>query len=71
MSDIKSIIETMFNEAKDEGEKKCPNCGKNPCVCKDTEEGCSKGGGKKAKKEGCSKSEGCKESTIVDDLFYR
>jgi hypothetical protein len=41
MSDIKSIIETMFNEAKDEGEKKCPNCGKNPCVCKDNkDEGC-------------------------------
>ncbi len=63
MNDIKSIIETMFNEAKDEGEKKCPNCGKNPCVCKDNkEEGC--GGGKKDKTE-------CKESTIVDDLFYR
>jgi hypothetical protein len=67
MDNIKSIIETMFNEASDEGEKKCPNCGKNPCVCKDNkDEGCCGG----SKKEGCSKSEGCKESAIIDDLFY-
>lgn len=58
MFNVKRDIAAIFREAtedkEDKDKKVCPKCGKDPCECS-------------TKKESGSS---CKESSIIDDLFY-
>jgi hypothetical protein len=55
MFNVKRDIAAIFREATEDKDKKvCPKCGKDPCECA-------------TKKESGSS---CKESSIIDDLFY-